>query len=168
MTEKDIIQRLALHIGQRDYPFQMCNAFIYRSWECDYWALDTHGLAREFEIKISRGDFLNDKKKPKHSLTGANYFYYVVPKDLVKKTEIDPKYGLLYVWEDGHITTEKKPRKLHEGVFQDYKMLAEKVYWKYDNLWRKHNRPFKIQDYQAAMRIDLQEERPLDLDELSS
>src|SRR5688500_10798974 len=102
MTEKDIIKQLAMWVDERKYPFQVPKACFY-GWGCDYWALEISGIAREFEIKISRSDFLNDAKKDKHSSDkGANYFYYVVPKDLIKPTEVDPRYGLIYVWDTGH------------------------------------------------------------------
>ena len=157
MTEKQIIQYLSFHLDRRKYPFQMCNAFIYGSWECDYWALSTDGLAREFEIKISRGDFFSDFKKPKHKLSGANYFYYVVPTGLIARDEVDPRYGLMYVGADGMVTIEKKPKLLHGGIFREYRMLAEKLFWRYDRLWRSHNTPFNRDCYISAMNIDLGE-----------
>lgn len=137
MDELFIIKKLAKSIDDRKYPFQMPNAFIY-SWECDYWAMDSSGITREFEIKISRGDYFNDAKKDKHTLEkGANYFYYVCPKDLIKKEEVDQKYGLIYIWETGHVEIVKKPRMRHADKFDNWKMLANKMYWRFRQLWRE-------------------------------
>jgi hypothetical protein len=136
MTEESIIKELARWVDHNRHPFQVCNAFMY-AWECDYWALSLNGETREFEIKISRGDYFTDKKKDKHNSTkGANYFYYVCPKGLIKKEEVDPKYGLIYVSDLG-VEIVKKPRKLHDNLFDNWKMLAFKTYWRYRELWRE-------------------------------
>lgn len=160
MSEKDIIKQLALWVDERKYPFQIPNAFFY-GWECDYWALDIGGIAREFEIKISRSDFFNDAKKDKHtSDKGANYFYYVVPKDLIKPAEIDPRYGLIYVWDTGFVEVAKKPRKLHDNRFQEWKILANKMYWRFRQLWREKyiDKQITRDEYFAGFNIELQQE----------
>jgi hypothetical protein len=96
------------------------------------------GECREFEIKISRGDFLNDAKKSKHQQGGgANYFYYVCPKDMIKKEEVDKRYGLIYVWDTGYIEIVKTPRKLHPDLFRAWGMLANKIYGRFHLLWKE-------------------------------
>src|SRR5579859_4638483 len=103
MDEIGMIRHLARYVDNHRFPFQMANTFIY-AWECDYWAMDLHGITREFEIKISRSDFFADAKKSKHRLHGdhgANYFYYVVPQYLIQPGEVDKKYGLLYIDKTG-------------------------------------------------------------------
>lgn len=66
------------------------------------------GLLIEYEIKISRGDFRADLKKFRHRWLDSNtveyqigcrgpaYFYYVVPRDLVRVDEIPKHAGLIY------------------------------------------------------------------------
>ena len=160
MTEKIIIKQLTLWVDDRQYPFQIPNAFFY-GWECDYWALDIAGVAREFEVKISRSDFFNDAKKQKHAeCKGANYFYYVVPKDLVKPAEVDKRYGLIYVWETGYVEVKKKPRKLHDNRFTDWKILANKMYWRFRQLWREKYLEKEIthDQYINGFNIELQKE----------
>ena len=135
MTEQEIIKHLKCGIDKRKYPFQIPNAFIYKH-ECDYWVMDQNGITREFEIKVSRADYLKDSEKEKHSKTdGANYFYYVTPRHLIKPEEVDKRYGLLYVLDCGHIEFVKKPVKLHDRLFADWKMLANKLYWRFRSLW---------------------------------
>jgi len=134
MTEDLIIKRLAVWLDNRKFPYKIPRAFIY-GWESDFWCMTSDGDTREFEIKISRSDFLIDKKKQKHSDTtkGANYFYYVCPPELISKNEVG-KYGLIYV-SDERLTIEKKPTKLHSFKFNDWKMLANKMYWKWYSIW---------------------------------
>lgn len=65
----------------------------------------------EYEVKISRSDFMADKKKNKNSFNGINgplvakwnpnYFYYVCPDGLISVDEIPPFAGLYYATETG-------------------------------------------------------------------
>lgn len=140
MTEADIINTLSRNTDERRFPWQLANSFVYQ-WECDFWTMTASGETREFEIKISRGDFFCDAKKEKHSRTdGANYFYYVVPDGLVKKEEVDKRYGLIYVRESSirnTIELIRKPTRLHDHEFSNWKILANKMYWKFRDLWRE-------------------------------
>jgi hypothetical protein len=163
VTETSIIKDLARNIDNRKFPFQIPRAFIY-GWECDYWTLDCKGMTREFEIKISRQDFLNDAKKHKHQQsTGANYFYYVCPKDLIKPEDIDPRYGLMHVSDNGYVSIVKKPRKLHDREFGDWKMLANKMYWKWYDLWKQKwiDKEITTGEYRQGFNIDLFKEEDL-------
>ena len=87
-------------------------------WECDVLEITAAGFAREFEIKISRGDFFSDAKKEqrvhppmwdglnlrmerKHDLLakgdprGPSAFWYVTPAGLLKPQEIPSWAGLI-------------------------------------------------------------------------
>lgn len=160
LTEMDIIKALSLWIDDRKYPYQIPNAFIYM-WECDYWTMTDGGETREFEIKISRADYFNDAKKDKHKATdGANYFYYVCPKDLIKKEEVDKRYGLIYVWENGNfIQIVKNPRRLHDNGFDRWKMLANKMYWRFRTIWRQKyiDKEIAFDEYRAGFNLQLNE-----------
>lgn len=136
MTEELIIEVLAKYTDERRFPYQLPRSFIY-NWECDFWTMTGGGETREFEIKISRSDYLIDAKKDKHSKCelGANYFYYVCPEGMISKDEVDKRYGLIYVTEAHRIILAKKPRKLNNNVFKEWKMLANKMYWKWYSLW---------------------------------
>ena len=139
MTERDIINELRCQMDLQKIPFMMSNAFVY-SWECDFWTLDSNGLTREYEIKISLSDYKVDLKKEKHQnehLKGANYFYYVCPEKVIAPDIVDKKYGLIYVGQSGSMETIKKPKRLHNNNFCNYKILAEKYSHKYYSLWLK-------------------------------
>lgn len=160
MTEFDIIKALAKSIDDRKFPFQCSRAFIY-GWESDYWSMTESGETREFEIKISRADYFADAKKEKHikQEAGANYFYYVVPEGLIKKEEVDQKYGLIYI-VNGRAQIEKKPRRLNSNEFTRWKMLASKFYWKYQSLWRAKyiDKEITREEYYYGLNLDLNEE----------
>lgn len=140
MTERDIQRILNHYTDARKTPFRMTNGFVY-NWECDFWTLDSIGMTREYEIKISLADFREDAKKDKHRVLGKdgpNYFYYVCPEGLVQPDMIDNRYGLVWIKSQGIEYPEivKKPRKLHTEPFSRWEMLATKYYWKWYKIWR--------------------------------
>lgn len=57
------------------------------------------------EAKVSRADFLADKKKPHRAdpnLALGQYRYYACPEGMIKPEELPEKWGLIYVNERGH------------------------------------------------------------------
>lgn len=160
MNEAKIINILTHWTDDRKFPWQLANSFIYK-WECDFWTMTSYGETREFEIKISRSDFLIDAKKDKHAATnGANYFYYVCPNDLIRKNEIDNRYGLIYVYDDERLIIIKKPRKLHYSKFDRWEILANKMYWKFRALWREKlvDKVITHDEYWEGFKIEIFEE----------
>ena len=58
------------------------------------------------EIKMSRGDFTREIKRPKkrhRALRYSNQFYFAAPKGLIKPSELPPEAGLLEVDEHGGV-----------------------------------------------------------------
>lgn len=65
--------------------YKLANAFIFkRDWESDFFIQKQNGYSYEFEVKISRSDFFNDKKK--------------VEKHLILETGKYLKKGTLSNW----------------------------------------------------------------------
>lgn len=148
-TEKEIQQYLRLHfMTPNGAKYQIENLFVYR-WESDYLHITKSGYSYEVEIKISRPDFFNDKKKiEKHQILEnkyelksyekeqpdkPNYFYYAVPRGLVKPEEIPSYAGLIYIdkiWPYVHI--EVTAPKLHgDKIDEDKLNLKDKFYYNY-------------------------------------
>jgi hypothetical protein len=156
MTEESIILNLAIWLDNRKFPYKIPRAFIY-DWESDFWAMTAGGETREFEIKISRSDYLIDAKKKKHSDTtqGANYFYYVCPTGVIDKKDVDKKYGLLTIREGGYIDVVKKPQRLNDTKFTNWKMLANKMYWKWYSVWweKKKDKEISHDEWRAGFNI---------------
>ena len=65
-----------------------------------------------YEIKISRGDFLQDvrqfKKKHSCALDISHYFYYVCPWGLIDKSEVPEIAGLMYINKSNGIQIKKQ------------------------------------------------------------
>lgn len=81
----------------------------------DAWAVHYYpskrNVARCYEVKTSRSDFLSEMKKPKKRRAGlrlSNEFFFVAPAKMLKIEEIPPECGLMEVYEDGKIATRIK------------------------------------------------------------
>lgn len=64
------------------------------------------------EVKVSRSDFLSDKKKfwrkfPEHGI--GKFRSYLCPEGLIKETDLPKFWGLLWINERGKITEIVKP-----------------------------------------------------------
>ena len=150
-TERKIISCLREHfMTPNGARFQIEKLFVYNRWESDYLHITKSGYAYECEVKISRSDFFNDKKKiDKHQILEGtyklhgwekeqppkpNYFYYAVPKDLVNVSEIPDYAGLIYIDLDEwpYVKIVKQAPKLHSDKFDEEKMkLIDKFYYNY-------------------------------------
>lgn len=64
------------------------------------------------EVKVSKNDFLADKKKKGYNQKLADYNYYLVPADLIKPEEVRENWGLIYArsgkWKDFQVVKEPK------------------------------------------------------------
>ncbi|SJN14844.1 Phage protein [Halomonas citrativorans] len=70
------------------------------------------------EVKVSRSDFLADKKKP-HRIDGGlgNWRYYMCPEGMIQPEELPEGWGLLWVNSRGHV----KPKAGFAGALADSK-----------------------------------------------
>ena len=108
--------------------------------ECDVLSISKADYIYEYEVKISISDFKADFKKEKHKLITEkifnetvtlikegnrtfespnpyyvpNYFYFVVPENLISVEEIPDYAGLIYMKENGKFETIKKALILHK------------------------------------------------------
>lgn len=135
-TENEIIRHLFRWKYIMKYVYKVPNVFMYE-WESDLWVMDKNGVTVEFEIKTSRSDFFNDFKKEKHLnlKKGANHFFFVVPYNLIKREELNEKYGLIYIKENGSFTIIRKSMRFSGNYFTNWKYLASKMYRRWERMW---------------------------------
>lgn len=112
----------------------VCENYSGNGWEKDIASVSKSGLLREYEIKVTRSDFLADKKRKslkfahyqmKQEGTAPNYFYYVCPKGLIKESEIPSYAGLYYYYPNERIICVKNATKIHK-----HKVNKEKTFQK--------------------------------------
>lgn len=134
MTEKTIqdeLYRFRTFYGGTKHQLVIPNA-VMRWGEVDLLSVTPAGFIVEHEIKISRSDFKADRRKiEKHSCLSKmslfddasdadghccpNYFFYVVPKELIKTEEVPDYAGLIYVGEkSGWCDIVKNAPRLHK------------------------------------------------------
>lgn len=64
------------------------------------------------EVKVSRADFLADRKKPERQMDGMGlgvYRFYLCPTGMIRPEDLPTKWGLLYS-SDGKVVEVVKPQ----------------------------------------------------------
>lgn len=99
-------RRLQTNSNTKLFP----NTYI-GSWEGDVFEVTKSGYLYEYEVKITRADFKKDAEKERCYYSGqriskfdqlregnrCNYFYYVVPENMVSVDELPEFAGLIYM-----------------------------------------------------------------------
>ncbi len=112
-------------------------------FEADILSINKTAFLHEFELKISRQDFLKDKSKTKwqfyesNSKYSPNYFWYVCPKDMIDANEIKDYQGLIYYEKSGvyeikkpkRISSKKCNKRIYRSMIRSlsYKLLNESI-----------------------------------------
>lgn len=96
----------------------------------DVIGFGSFGYSFLVEVKVSRSDFLSDKKKKfrRYQFLGmGTQRFYCCPEGLIKVEELPEKWGLLYITEKNKIKVAHQPYKGNidefEGIQKD--MVAE-------------------------------------------
>lgn len=94
---------------------------FYREWE---WNKNRYVSFEAFEKSRQHpSNFTDKQKKP-------NYFYYVVPENMITADDVPEYAGLIYVTDDGWLKTVKKAPLLHKEKYTDDQLgLGEKFYY---------------------------------------
>lgn len=131
---KEIQKALGKRQVLRNHTPVICNITTVFDWEIDLLSVGKSGYTYEFEIKISRGDFLKDKKKSKWQLLTwkkktPNYMSYVCPDGLIQLSEI-PEYFGLYYYSNGEINEVREPKLRHSDLFDksEINLKAARMY----------------------------------------
>jgi len=128
-------------------------------WECDLLEITKSDYLYEYEVKITRSDFKADAEKEKryfkkenikkhdHIVQGkrTNYFYYIVPMNMIAVSEVPEFAGLIYCENyNGYFSFNivKSAPKLHSikaTAEQKYKIL-ESCYYRFHSLRKKNDK----------------------------
>lgn len=140
---KEINRLLLNHLRKRpDFNIITTNYSWNLHFEADVYQVKKSGFTVEYEIKCSRGDFLKDFSKSKKYFDNSkgsyvefkkhewlidkeiacnthqnkfkpNEFYFVCPSGIIKRDEINDRYGLIEILPSGQVCVIKRPKKLH-------------------------------------------------------
>lgn len=146
MNEQTIIDAIEKQLCGTGHKYWIRNAYVFgHDWESDFLNITKTGYANEFEVKISRSDFFCDFKKRRHQVLGTglytgydgklktqkfkpNRLWYVVPENLVSKTEIPKHAGLIYMNEAGYLKTIVTAPLLHKEKLQFDAIMVVKFF----------------------------------------
>lgn len=115
MNSTDIIKLLYSHCEKHPIAIEEKHSFLNTYCDADFVAVTSSGQVYEFEIKVSRADFLRDFKKRRHAIytderpgQKPNRFWYVAPPGVVDEN-LPEWAGLIEVTEDGLVEKKKAP-----------------------------------------------------------
>ena len=167
ITERKIQDAFYLR-NQTRFTTIIPNCYPPGWFECDLMAITEAGYMYEFEIKLSRSDFLHDAKKGrapeylkeyyaglkmKYGITkyerlssgdknGPSRFWYIVPEVLLDKIELPPFSGCLCVKEMSHFIflkeIQKAPRLHTHKMNEEHKDIIRRNL--YHRYWSERNR----------------------------
>lgn len=84
-------------------------------------------LPGQDSLFVEAGEPIECKQRP-------NRFYFAVPENLVKVTEVPDYAGLLYVSDNGRVTKVKEAKVLHKEIINVENKLCRKFYYAYREL----------------------------------
>ncbi len=107
MTQKEITRLLAARHAGDIFVAQCKNGSTYFPTDGKLLIFDAWAMPRSYtqmcwigyEIKVSRADYLSDKKLLDY-LRYCSHLYVVCPHGLIKKEEVPDPIGLLYVFKN--------------------------------------------------------------------
>ncbi|HZK37392.1 MAG TPA: hypothetical protein VFC98_00730, partial [Clostridia bacterium] len=104
-----------------------------------------------YEIKTSRQDFLKDQKYPIY-MENCNIFYFVAPKDVIKKGELPEGAGhMIYNPETNKVRTVRKAPYRDIPINPD--VLLHIMFWKFDRYWGHRTKAEILADYNATKTL---------------
>ena len=159
---KNIESSLSMYLYEKSHSPITTHFTGYGLSECDVISISKSNYIYEHEVKISRSDFKADFKKEKHRLMlekkstidrlikennnmindtwyyTPNYFYFVVPSNLVSESEIPEYAGLIYMNDNFDFEVIKKAPFIHKTKATDkfirqlshnltYKLVFKKI-----------------------------------------
>ncbi len=121
-TEQDVFRALKKKWGSDWFLFPQIRLRGYQDTIVDVLAIQHASgpnLVRIFEIKVSRGDFLSELKKPRKRINAmelANDFYFAAPVGVIKEKEIPEGCGLVESHRGGKVyVTLEAPHSASES-----------------------------------------------------
>lgn len=121
ITAKQILALLAARHGKDVFVTECKTGPSLGAKECprmDAWTMNkswSRPWSRCYEIKVSRSDFIGDKKWPGY-LRYCNEMWFVCPHNLIDADELPAECGLIYVTKTGRGLRIKKQAPLRPDV----------------------------------------------------
>lgn len=125
----DLMRALAdMHVKS---PIAVANkmAFLNRYCDADFVAVTMAGVVIEYEVKVSRADFLRDRHKLRHEIyCGAkkgktpNHFIYATAPGIITEEDLPPWAGWIE-YQNGEFVLKRKAPRMAKGPLSQVIML---------------------------------------------
>jgi len=134
ITHKALVRKTALWLKNNYRSTLKCPIVIAELVTANHEIPDVlgfrHGFSILIEAKVSRNDFLSDKKKyfrrePDVGM-GENR-YFIAPKDMIAPDELPDKWGLLEYHESGRIKIKAEPENMKADKRAEIRMLTSAI-----------------------------------------
>lgn len=153
-TQKEILKSLYFHFKQ---PYMGYNTYALGDFEADFIAITKAGFVHEVEIKLTSTDFKADFEKTVkvgrypyrkivHKHAGiqegkySNYFWFVMPKDMVPVEDIPAYAGVIFMTlnKSGSVKLKvaRPATRIHKNKISDeskIKILRSMMYKAWNN-----------------------------------
>jgi len=130
-------------VRKKNHIVAIPNMYVH-DWEADMISVTKAQYCHEYEIKISKADFKNDAKKPKHKLLmeqnsetvrAPSYFWYVCPEGMIDVSDVPEHAGLIVIGKWNRPIVKKKAPRISKSPITNKqldKMLmgSQWRYWK--------------------------------------
>ena len=130
MTHRELCVIAARYLrSQGIQPFHKCQYVVCeleRVGECPDAFGFSWGSTQLIEVKVSRPDFLSDKKKywrihPEFGL--GKYRSYLCPVEIIKESDLPPKWGLMHYNDKNKIEVVVYPQEQECNVYEEQRLL---------------------------------------------
>ena len=136
MTHTECVASAALYLSKR-CKVVLPEFFSHNSELPDVIGFNGGGLIRNgryeygeysvlIECKISRSDFLSDKRKPfriRPEKGMGDLRYYCCPKGMIRKDELPEHWGLLYIYSNGQVRQVKSAYPQPKDMSSEFHLL---------------------------------------------
>lgn len=129
-SHRDLCLKATKHLKNKGiHPFHKCQ-YVVCELERAGESPDAFGFggssSQLIEVKVSRSDFLSDKKKywRKHPEHGIGRFRsYLCPEGLIKESDLPKYWGLLWINEKGKIIEIVKPEAQESNHIEELNLI---------------------------------------------
>jgi len=107
-----------------------------------------------YEIKTSRQDFLNDQKYPVY-MDNCNIFYFVTPKNIIKKGELPIGAGHMIYNPDTKSRLRTVIKAPYRKIAVNPDVLLHIMFWKMNKYFGYRTRAEILEDYKAKKEFKI-------------
>ena len=139
MTSQRAKKAVKKYVSVRFPKLLIENVYFFDQWESDLLEVTKLNHFIEYELKVSRSDYLADADKKmkfwtlENGLYCPNQFYYICPEGVIQKDDLPNFAGLIWIDERNFCRVIQSAPIIHENRVAPelWERLATTIYKKY-------------------------------------